>query len=205
MYLKKGVVFNRAIISITVPLILLISCFRCFSHELSDCQSAPREVINEYKLYVNKNNPIQSVEEDKKNITNPRSQFNKLFRVENQIVDAKSTVILSTTHDREVRNTSWAQQSGPRVSLRDYDGMFSAFTAPDVKEKTVLSFEVIAQDFNGHHETDHVQVIVTPDYDRDGIPTSLDQTPHPSENVKENQNFLKSPQSDENFNQLKTI
>lgn len=81
-----------------------------------------------------------------------------------QIVDEKSSVDLSglesSDADGDVLAYSWNQTKGPSVELNDADSATPSFSAPEVDEDTVLTFELTVSDGSGDNSTDSVKITV---------------------------------------------
>jgi hypothetical protein len=82
-----------------------------------------------------------------------------------QVVDENSSAALSAAassdpDEGDLLSYSWAQVSGPPVSLGGSSTAQATFTAPSVKADKSLQFEVRVTDTNGNAATDRVNVVV---------------------------------------------
>ncbi|WP_439027819.1 PKD domain-containing protein [Haloarchaeobius sp. DT45] len=68
----------------------------------------------------------------------------------------------SSDPDGDTLTYTWAQTSGPEVTLETGDASGASFAAPDVTEATTLTFELTVADGNGGTDTDTVTVQVEP-------------------------------------------
>ena len=69
----------------------------------------------------------------------------------------------SNDPDDGIAHYSWKQTQGEPVTLSDASAMQPEFTAPDqIKNETILSFNLTVTDYSGKSDTDEVQVLVRP-------------------------------------------
>lgn len=99
----------------------------------------------------------------------------------NQTVTTGETVTLNATGSRDpdsqIMSYEFQQVGGPTVSLQHPETATPQFTAPDVAEKTMLSFELTVTDSDGASATGIVYVIVQPT-ESDTSEITLSLQPH---------------------------
>lgn len=80
-----------------------------------------------------------------------------------QLVESGAAVVLTgsgTDSDGAIASYAWLQTAGPTVALTDAASAISGFTAPVLKNDTVLSFQLTTTDNEGASSTDTVNVTV---------------------------------------------
>ncbi len=93
-----------------------------------------------------------------------------------------TTVILnaenSSDPDGDELSFRWTQSAGPIVTLSDTTAISPSFTAPDLQETTILTFNLVANDGQVDSETDQVDIIVLenapPTLTISGVPETID-------------------------------